>query len=293
MNPLYCALTSIPSSNVWLDSLLLSAGGVSLDPSSGWLELSIALFALAAMEIVLGIDNVIFISIVTSRLPREQQHSARLIGLGLAMFLRIGLLCIIATIATWTQPLFRLTEWLPASLHSLLANSQAIDEVSLRDLILLFGGMFLIYQSVREIYQQTETDGHATMDCSKQSRSFAAVLMQIAVLDIVFSLDSVITAVGMVDNVPVMIIAVIIAVLCMMFFSGPVSAFVAKHASVKILALSFLLMIGVTLVAEGFGAHFNKNYIYFAMAFALGVEMLNLRIGRQQSSTAAPLNSGA
>ncbi len=258
MNSLTTALVAI---DLWLlpnQAVLLAAGSGMLDSSSGWPGLLIALVALAAMEIVLGIDNVIFISIATSRLPLEQQPKARLIGLSLAMIFRIGLLCFIATIASWTQPLIRLTDLVPENWHAWLANAVAINEISVRDLILLGGGLFLIYQSVREMHALSEPhDDHSGV--SSSARSFGAILVQIALLDIVFSLDSVITAVGMVDNIPVMIAAVMIAVLAMMFFSGPVSAFVLKHPSVKVLALAFLLMIGVMLVAEGFGTHFNKN----------------------------------
>lgn len=259
----------------------LAAG--SLPETDSWVGLTIALVALATMEIVLGIDNVIFISITTSRLPKEQQNRARLIGLSLAMIFRIVLLCFIATIATWTQPVFRLDQLMPQALHAWVLQNSDINEVSVRDLILLVGGLFLIYQSVREIFHFTETECDNNARPGSMSKSFAAVLVQIAMLDIVFSLDSVITAVGMVDNIPIMIAAVMIAVLVMMLFSGPVSAFVLKHPSVKVLALAFLLMIGVMLVAEGFGTHFNKNYIYFAMAFALGVELLNLRVCRSRS----------
>ncbi len=181
---------------------------------------------------------------------QEQQRKARLIGLTLAMVMRVGLLCFIATIASWTQPLFELTALLPESLHSLLADATSINEVSVRDLILFGGGLFLIYQSVKEMHHLTEPEPEVASGGARAAHSFAGTLVQIAILDIVFSLDSVITAVGMVDSIPVMIAAVIVAVLAMMFFSGPVSAFVLKHPSVKVLALAFLLMIGVMLVAE-------------------------------------------
>ena len=259
---------------------LLGAVEMSVDPTTGWIGLAIALVALAAMEIVLGIENIIFISIVTSKLPVEQQKRARLIGLALAMGFRILLLCFIATIVTWTKPVFLLEQIAPAALQAWLVEHESINGVSVRDLILLVGGLFLLYQSVREIHHLTVPEHEdASMVMPKRS-TFAATLVQIALLDIVFSLDSVITAVGMVDNVPIMIAAVVLSVLVMMLFSGPISTFVLKHPSIKVLALSFLLMIGVMLVAEGFGTHFNKNYLYFAMAFALGVELLNLRIHR-------------
>ncbi len=244
----------------------------------------IALIALSAMEIVLGIDNIVFISIATSKLPKEQQRFARLTGLGLAMGFRILLLCFIATVASWTAPLFRLDEWVPSSLQALLQERQEIVEVSTRDLILFFGGLFLIYQSVREIHHLTAKSDELELSRPSKPAKLGAILVQITLLDIVFSLDSVITAVGMVDQIGVMIAAVMISVLVMMLFSGSISHFVMSHPSVKVLALSFLLMIGVMLLAEGFGTHFNKSYIYFAMAFSLGVELLNLRVGRRTIS---------
>lgn len=267
---------------------LLAAGAMSFDTSSSWLGLVVALLALSAMEIVLGIDNIVFISIATSKLPEEQQARARLFGLALAMGFRILLLCFIATIASWTQPVFRLDQWLPGSLASMLEGADAVNEISVRDLILLGGGLFLIYQSVREIHHLTEQHEESESTATTASAKFGAVLVQIALLDIVFSLDSVITAVGMVDSIPVMIAAVVLAVLVMMLFSGPVAAFVTHHPSVKVLALSFLLMIGVMLVAEGSGTHFNKSYVYFAMAFSLGVELLNLRLNKRSARSRAP-----
>ena len=257
---------------------LLASSSVTVDASSGWIGLAIALIALTAMEIVLGIDNIVFISIATGRLPKEQQPRARLIGLGLAMAFRILLLCFIATIVSWTQPLFRLDQFLPDNWFAWGDSGEAINQVSVRDLILFSGGLFLIYQSVREIHHLTE--GASELSAPVGATRFGTVLVQIALLDIVFSLDSVITAVGMVDNIAVMIAAVMISVWVMMIFSGSISSFVMRHPSVKVLALSFLLMIGAMLVAEGFGTHFNKNYVYFAMAFSLGVELINLRVAR-------------
>ncbi len=232
------------------------------------------------MEIVLGIDNVIFISIVTNKLPQEQQKRARFLGLSLALGFRVVLLFFIATIVTWTEPLFRLSAITPSFVHEWLVREEGIDEVSVRDLILLAGGLFLIYQSVREIHHLTASQHDSPLPESGKQITFGSVLFQIALLDVVFSLDSVITAVGMVDSVPTMIAAVVVSMIVMMIFAGPIANFVMKHPTVKVLALSFLLMIGVMLVAEGFGTHFNKNYIYFAMAFALGVELLNLRVHR-------------
>jgi predicted tellurium resistance membrane protein TerC len=263
----------------------LAAGAVTIDPSSGWVGLAIALIALTAMEVVLGIDNIVFISITTNKLPEEMRQKARLIGLALAMVFRIILLCFIATIVTWTQPLFRLEQLLPGYFGTWVNDVDAVNDVSVRDIILFVGGLFLIYQSVREIHHLTDShEDHGLPDSNtKSAAKFGNILVQIALLDIVFSLDSVITAVGMVDNIAVMIAAVMFSVLVMMVFSGPISAFVLRHRSVKVLALSFLLMIGVMLVSEGFGTHFNKNYVYFAMAFSLSVEMINLRLGRNKS----------
>jgi predicted tellurium resistance membrane protein TerC len=271
----------------FFSEFVLAAGPVTVDPSNGWIGLAAALIALSVMEIVLGIDNIVFISIATSKLPKEQQQRARLIGLGLAMGFRVLLLCFIATIVSWTQPLFQLNQLLPGFLHSLIEGQEEINAVSVRDLILFGGGLFLIYQSVREIHHLTESHDDLASISSVRPAKFGAVLVQIALLDIVFSLDSVITAVGMVDSIAVMIAAVMISVFVMMIFSGPISSFVMKHPSVKVLALSFLLMIGVMLVAEGFGTHFNKNYVYFAMAFSLVVELLNLRISKKRNASLA------
>ncbi len=229
----------------------------------------VALITLTALEIVLGIDNVIFISILADRLPPSQRRNARLVGLSLAMFMRIGLLLTINWIANLTEPLF--------SIFS--------KEFSGRDLILLFGGLFLIYKAVTEIHSKLEgPESHG--GASQGSTTFAAVIIQILLLDIVFSLDSVITAVGMAEDIEVMITAVVIAVMVMLVASGPLSEFVSKHPTVKMLALSFLLLIGMTLVAEGWGLHIPKGYIYSAMAFAVLVEILNLRV---KGSTAEPV----
>ena len=227
------------------------------DPQ-GW----IALLTLTALEIVLGIDNIIFISILAGKLPASRQARARTVGLGLAMITRIALLLSLTWIMKTAAPLF-----------TVLAQ-----EISGRDLIVIFGGLFLIAKSTFEIHDKLE----GAEDQRKVSGrvSFAGVLVQIALLDIVFSLDSVITAVGMANHVGIMIAAVVLAVVFMMFSSGPVSRFVEHHPTVKILALSFLLLIGVSLVAEGFDQHIPKGYIYFAMAFSVFVEMLNLKIRR-------------
>jgi predicted tellurium resistance membrane protein TerC len=220
----------------------------------------IALLTLTVLEIVLGIDNVIFISILAGKLRREEQGKARTVGLGLAMFMRIALLASIAWIARLTNPLFTVIG----------------QEISGRDLILLGGGVFLLFKATREIHERLEgQEGHAS---AKVRASFASVILQILALDLVFSLDSVITAVGMANELPVMIIAVIVAVAVMMFAAGPISDFVSRHPTVKMLALSFLLLIGMALVAEGLDQHIPKGYIYFAMGFSVFVEMLNLRL---------------
>ena len=223
-------------------------------------ELWIAFLTLCALEIVLGIDNVIFISILAGKVPRHQQDKARVVGLGLAMIMRILLLLTISWMAGLTKP------WLTLFGHGL----------SGRDLILVVGGLFLVAKSTSEIHGKLEGDeGYGP---GAAASSFVAVLVQIMLLDIVFSLDSVITAVGMVNNIPVMIGAVVISVIFMMFFSGPISRFVEAHPTIKMLALSFLLLIGVTLIADGFGQHVSKGYIYFAMGFSVFVEMLNLKL---------------
>jgi predicted tellurium resistance membrane protein TerC len=225
------------------------------DPNA-WL----GLLTLTALEIVLGIDNVIFISILANKLPGEQAERARKLGLLLAMLARIGLLFSISWLTRLTAPLF-----------SVLGQ-----EISGRDLVLIAGGLFLLAKSTYEIHDKLEGgDGHAV---KRVAPSLASVLVQIMLLDLVFSLDSVITAVGMVDELAVMVAAVVVAVGFMLVFSGAISRFVNEHPTIKILALSFLILIGVLLVAEGFGQHIPKGYVYFAMAFSVGVEMLNMRV---------------
>lgn len=226
-------------------------------------EVWISLLTLTALEIVLGIDNVIFISILAGKLPREQQARARKTGLMLALVTRILLLCSIS----WVMGLTRVLFTLPV-LHA---------EITGKSLILLAGGLFLIGKSVVEIHEKLEgADGHATSNLSKVS--FQAVIIQILLLDIVFSLDSVITAVGMANRLWVMITAVIIALGVMLAFAGAISDFVNRHPTLKMLALSFLILIGVMLVGDSLGHHIPKGYIYFSMAFAFLVEMLNLRL---------------
>lgn len=226
-------------------------------------QIWIALFTLTSLEIVLGIDNIIFISILAGKLPAEQQPRARFVGLGAAMLMRLALLFFISWIIGLTAPLF-----------SVFGNA-----ISGRDLILLFGGLFLIGKSTYEIHEKLEgEEGHTS---ARVASSFAAVIIQIMLIDIVFSLDSVITAVGMVKHIGVMIAAVVISVGFMMFFAGSISDFVNKHPTIKILALSFLILIGVMLVADGFGRHIPKGYIYFAMAFSVFVEMINIKLRRK------------
>ena len=222
----------------------------------------IALVTLTVLEIVLGIDNIIFISILAGKLPDAERARARRIGLVAAMATRILLLLSLAWLTRLTAPLFSL----PLLDHA----------VSGRDLVLLVGGLFLIAKSVHEIHDKLE--GEVGSISTKAGASFSGVIIQIMLLDIVFSLDSVITAVGMARDIEVMIAAVVISVLFMLWFAGPVSSFVEKHPTIKMLALSFLILIGVNLVADGMGQHIPKGYVYFAMAFSVAVEMLNLRI---------------
>ena len=223
-------------------------------------EIWISLLTLTVLEIVLGIDNVVFISILSGKLPKEQQKRARTVGLTLAMGMRILLLLSIAWIIRLTEPLFTIFD----------------KGFSGRDLILLGGGLFLLAKSTFEIHERLE--GHQGNVSARVAPSFVSVIVQILLLDAVFSLDSVITAVGTADHVEVMIAAVVIAVGVMLVSSGPISAFVEEHPTVKILALSFLLLIGMSLVAEGLDQHIPKGYIYFAMAFSIFVEAINLRV---------------
>jgi predicted tellurium resistance membrane protein TerC len=223
----------------------------------------IGFVTLAVLEIVLGIDNLIFISILVGKLPARDQPLARRLGLGLAMIGRIGLLLSLSWVVRLTRPLFTVMG----------------QEISGRDLVLIVGGLFLLAKSTHEIHDRLEgEEGHAS---ARVAPSFTSVLIQVMLLDLVFSLDSVITAVGMVDRISVMVAAVITAVAVMMVFAGRVSAFIHRHPSVKMLALSFLLMIGVMLIAEGFDQHIPKGYVYFAMAFSVFVEALNIRMRRK------------
>lgn len=228
-------------------------------------EAWISLFTLIGLEIVLGIDNIIFIAILCSRLPKEEQNKARIIGLGFAMISRILLLLSLFWIMKLTAPLF----------------SVFGEEISGRDLILIIGGLFLIYKSTTEIDSSISGQTHEEHISTKKV-SFASIIIQISILDIVFSLDSVITAVGMADHIEIMILAVIIAVGVMMVASKAISKFVDDNPTIKILALSFLILVGVALVADGFGFHIPKGYIYFSMAFSLAVELINIKIRKKK-----------
>ena len=225
----------------------------------------VAFLTLLALEIVLGIDNIIFISILSGKLPKEQQPRARFIGLGLALVIRVFLLLTLSWVIGLTAPLFTVLG----------------QEISGRDLILIAGGLFLIAKATFEIHDNLEgEEGHAS---ARVKASFFSVIVQIILLDAVFSLDSVITAIGMVDRVELMISAVVVAIAFMMFFAAPVGRFVGRHPTVKMLALSFLLLIGLTLIVEAFEVHIPKGYIYFAMGFSVFVEMLNLRLRKKSS----------
>ncbi len=245
-------------------------------------ESLLSLVTLTAMEIVLGIDNVIFISILAGKLPEEQQAKARKLGLILALIIRVGLLFAISWVIGLVNPLFKLP---------VIAK-----ELSGRDLILLGGGLFLVWKSVHEIYEKLEVDQHKGK-ATGAAKSFAGTIAQILVMDIIFSLDSVITAVGMVQTkaedpaartggLAIMIIAMVVSMVFMLFFARWISDFVNRHPSMKILALSFLMLIGVMLVAEGWGQHIGKGYIYFAMAFSVLIEMLNMRFRKKQKAVA-------
>lgn len=226
-------------------------------------EIWIAFFTLTALELVLGIDNIIFISILVDRLPKAKQELARRIGLFLAMFMRIALLLVLSWIVGLTAPVF--------TVFGL--------GVSGRDLILIAGGLFLIWKSTGEVHQLLE--GEEGSESHRVASSFAGVIAQIIVIDLVFSLDSIITAVGMVSEVGVMIAAVVASVGLMMLFASHIGRFVSDHPTIKMLALSFLVVVGVVLIADGFGHHVPKGYIYFAMAFSVGVEMLNIRMRKK------------
>jgi predicted tellurium resistance membrane protein TerC len=228
------------------------------------LENLIALVTLTSLEIVLGIDNIVFVVVVTNKLPEAVRANARRLGIGLAMVTRIVLLLAISAIMGLTAPLFTILN------HT----------VSGRDIVLLAGGLFLLAKATHEIHDKLEESG-AAKDMVRASYSYTSAIIQITLLDMVFSLDSVITAVGMAQHVTVMVAAIVIAVAVMLFFAGPVSAFVSNHPTVQMLAFSFLLLVGIFLMAEGMHKHIDRGYIYFAMAFSLFVEFLNLRVKKR------------
>jgi predicted tellurium resistance membrane protein TerC len=234
-------------------------------------EAWIAFATLTALELVLGIDNVIFISILVDKLPPARREFARRIGLFLAMFMRIGLLLVLSWLVGLTAPLFTITSF----------------EISGRDIILIAGGLFLLWKSTMEIHQLMEGEEGGASSAVKAT--FGAVILQIIIIDLVFSLDSIITAVGMVNEIPIMVAAVIVSVGLMMAFAGAIGRFVSAHPTIKMLALSFLFIVGVALIAEGFDKSVPKGYIYFAMAFSVAVEMLNLRM-RKRKSAAVPVH---
>jgi predicted tellurium resistance membrane protein TerC len=231
----------------------------------------IAFATLTALELVLGIDNIIFIAILVDKLPPANREFARRVGLVLAMVMRIGLLLVLAWIVGLVAPLFSVFD----------------QEISGRDLVLILGGLFLIWKSTTEVHQSLE--GEHEQKSSAAKATLASVMLQIVLVDMVFSLDSIITAVGMVDDVRIMIAAVIASVLLMMLFAGPIGRFVSDHPTIKMLALAFLVVVGVVLVAEGFDHHVPKGYVYFAMAFSVAVEMLNIRM-RKKAAKAVKLH---
>jgi predicted tellurium resistance membrane protein TerC len=229
-----------------------------LDPQN-W----VSFLTLTVLEVVLGIDNIIFLSILVSRLPAERQPTARTVGLGLAMVTRIALLFSITWLITLTRPLFAVAD----------------NHLSGRDLILIAGGLFLLAKSVSEIHGALE--GAQEQHRARPAAAFLGVVIQIAIIDIVFSLDSVFTAVGLAQHVEIMVAAIVLSVAVMMFMAGPINEFIERHPTIKILALAFLILVGVALVAEGFEVHIPRGYLYFAMAFSIGVEMVNIRIRRR------------
>jgi predicted tellurium resistance membrane protein TerC len=246
-------------------------------------EAWVALVTLTALEIVLGIDNIIFISILVGRLPERQRNRARVQGLALAMITRVLLLLSLAWMMRLTEPLFTLMPGLAATTGD--PHLREALGVSGRDLVLILGGLFLLWKSAHEIYESME--GDPAESAVRAPSRYWMVLAQIAIIDIVFSLDSVITAVGMAKHVPVMVIAIVLAVGVMMLAAKSIGEFVDAHPSIKMLALSFLILVGVLLIAEGLGQHLPKGYVYFAMAFSVAVEMLNIRARRLRAETAA------
>ena len=250
-------------------------------------QIWISLVTLTVLEIVLGIDNIIFISILAGKLPASQQKRARTLGLMLALVTRVLLLCSIFMLTKLTGPIFPNPESAPAFVNWLQGAMK--HEFSGKDLVMLAGGVFLLWKSVHEIHGNLEGEDH--VESSKTGAKFGAVIAQIVVIDIVFSLDSVITAVGIGQNIGVMIGAVVLAMIVMLAASGAISDFVNKHPTVKMLALSFLLLVGVVLIGDGLGQHVSKGYIYFAMAFSFGVEMLNIKMRTKRGVPPVDLRS--
>ncbi|TCC93868.1 TerC family protein [Pedobacter frigiditerrae] len=248
-------------------------------------EAWISLLTLTILEIVLGIDNIVFISILSGKLPQNQQKKARQLGLALAMITRVLLLLSLSWVMGLTASLFNIGDWIG------ITNEEWLEKLAIsgRDLILLSGGLFLIYKSTHEIHNKLEGDEES--EGKVKVHSFAGTIVQILILDIVFSLDSVITAVGMAEHIEIMIAAVVIAVIVMMFSASAISNFVNKHPTVKMLALSFLLLIGVSLLAEGLDQHIPKGYVYFAMAFSVLVEMLNLKMKKNNKKPVSLRNT--
>lgn len=229
----------------------------------------IAFLTLSLLEIVLGIDNIIFISILTNKLPKENQASARLAGISLALVFRVAMLFGISWIIQLTEPLFTIFEM----------------DFTGRDLVLLAGGLFLLAKSTSEIHHKMEGEEHEVESSAKNvKRGLTGIIIQIALLDIVFSFDSILTAIGMTEELGIMIMAVIVSLVVMLIFAGRISAFIAKHPTLQVLALSFLILIGVMLIAEGFHQHISKGYIYFAVAFSLIVEIINMRVRKSKAT---------
>lgn len=224
----------------------------------------IAFLTLTALELVLGIDNVVFLSILVDKLPKRERELARVLGLSLAMLMRIALLFAVSWLVSLTQPLFDLGQF----------------AFSGRDLILIAGGLFLVWKATREIHEALEGPPHE-QEVRRVAATFRGIIIQIVLIDAIFSIDSIITAVGLVDELPVIIAAVVVSIVALIFFSGAVGRFVSEHPTVKMLALSFLLVIGVVLIADGFKYHVPKGYVYFSLAFSVMVEMLNLRVRRK------------
>jgi len=261
------SLTAVWPSLLAVSDVAPGAAAVSAAPLWSVASL-ISLATLASLEIVLGIDNVIFIAILSGRLPQEQQARARQLGIAMAVISRLGLLLAISWVMGLTRPLFEL-----------LGRG-----ISGKQLILLLGGLFLIGKATFEIHDKLEGEDQHAGGAAKAGATMVGVIAQIMLIDLVFSLDSVITAVGMTPHVPIMMVAVVLAAGVMLVFAGPIANFVAKHPTMKMLALAFLILIGVMLVAEAFGQHIDKGYIYFAMAFSLLVEVLNMRLRRKSTT---------